>query len=51
MEWKEGRKEGGREGKGGPGRESYLGGWAWDFFSSIEMKQALEYAWGESEKC
>ena len=50
MEWKEGRKEGGREGKGGPGRESYLGGWAWDFFSSIEMKQALEYAWGESEK-
>ena len=26
------------------------GAGAWDFFSLTEMKQALEYAWGESGK-
>ena len=49
MEWKEGRKEGGR-GKEALEEKASRGAGAWDFFSSIETKQDLEYAGGESEK-
>ena len=48
----EGRKEGRKEGgEGRPWKRKLLVGLEPGiFFSSIEMKQALEYAWGESEK-
>lgn len=51
MAWKEGRTEGG-EGRGRDALEEKAsqGAGAWDFFSLTEMKQALEYAWGESGK-
>lgn len=48
-EWKEG-KDGGRGRRGrGSGRE-LLRGLGPGIFSLTEMKQALEYAWGESGK-
>lgn len=50
MEWS-GRKEGRRrEGRGRDALEESFSGWGLGFFSLTEMKQALEYAWGESGK-
>ena len=51
LEWNgvEGRKEGGR-GREALEEKASQGAGAWDFFSLTEMKQALEYAWGESGK-
>ena len=51
LEWNgvEGRKEGGR-GREALEEKASQGAGAWDFVSLTEMKQALEYAWGESGK-
>ena len=46
MELKGGR----REGKGGLEEKASRGWGPGFFFLSIEMKQALDHAWGENEK-